>query len=175
MEALIDGILSYSRAGRKVSAPETVDVGALVREVIELMAPPPEVEIDVPEDLPTLEAERVPLEQVFMNLLGNAVKHGTSQRPDVKIEIAWRDAGRDVQFTVRDDGPGIAPEFHERIWGIFQTLAARDQVEGTGIGLSVVKKIVETRGGRVSLESKPGEGAAFHFAWPKTFRRATSA
>jgi signal transduction histidine kinase len=71
---------------------------------------------------------------------------------------------------VRDNGPGIAPEFHERIWGIFQTLAPRDKVESTGVGLSLVKKIVETRGGQVSLDSAPGRGATFRFTWPRTFQ-----
>jgi signal transduction histidine kinase len=75
---------------------------------------------------------------------------------------------------VSDNGPGIAPEYHERIWGIFQTLAPRDKVEGTGIGLSVVKKIVESRGGRVSLESEPGHGATFRFTWPKVPREAAA-
>jgi signal transduction histidine kinase len=72
---------------------------------------------------------------------------------------------------VSDNGPGIAPEYHERIWGIFQTLAARDKVEGTGSGLSVVKEIVETRGGSVAVESAPDQGATFRFAWPKAVRQ----
>ena len=72
------------------------------------------------------------------------------------------------EFSVTDDGPGIAPRFHERIWGIFQTLAPRDRVESTGIGLSVVRKIVETRGGRVGVRSAVGEGATFWFTWRKT-------
>jgi PAS domain S-box-containing protein len=175
MEALIDGILTYSRAGRTMSAPEAVDTAALVREVAELLAPPAEVTIRLPDGMPAVRAERVPLQQVFMNLLGNAVKYAGAERPDPLIQVEWRDAGDDVEFAVRDNGPGIAPEFHERIWGIFQTLAARDKVEGTGIGLSVVKKIVETRGGRVWLESAPGRGATFRFTWPRTFRQGAPA
>jgi PAS domain S-box-containing protein len=175
MEALIDGILAYSRAGRMLSAPEKVDTEALVREVVEFLAPPAEVSILVPEHMPTIEAERVPLQQVFMNLIGNAVKYSRAARPDVMIRLEWRDAGGAFEFAVSDNGPGIAPEYHERIWGIFQTLAARDKVEGTGIGLSVVKKIVETRGGSVSVESAPEQGATFRFFWPKTFRRGARA
>src|SRR5690606_10233872 len=170
MEALIDGILAYSRAGRTSTAPEPVDVGALVREVVELLAPPAAATVRIADDLPTIETERVPLQQVFMNLIGNALKFTLTVRPDPTIEVAWRDFGDDVEFSVRDNGPGVAPEYQERIWGIFQTLAARDKVEGTGIGLSVVKKIVERRGGRVSLASAPGEGAAFTFVWPKIAR-----
>ena len=86
--------------------------------------------------------------------------------------IAWRDVADGFEFTISDNGPGIAPEYHDRIWGIFQTLAARDKVEGTGIGLSVVQKIVESRGGKVSLdESAPGEGATFRFVWAKALRQ----
>jgi PAS domain S-box-containing protein len=170
MEALIDGILAYSRAGRRLSSPELVDTGALVRESIELLALPAEIRIDISEHMPVLLTERVPLQQVFMNLLSNAVKYTRATRPDVLVRVAWRDAGDAVEFAVCDNGPGIAVQYQDRIWGIFQTLAPRDKVEGTGIGLSVVKKVVETRGGHVWIESAPNQGATFRFAWPKTAR-----
>ena len=174
MEALIDGILTYSRAGRKLTPPEPVETGALVRDVIELLAPPAEVRIQMPDQFPTIEAERVPLQQVFMNLIGNAIKFTRAVRPDAVIDIAWRDVADGFEFTISDNGAGIAPEYHDRVWGIFQTLAARDKVEGTGIGLSVVQKIVESRGGKVSLESAPGEGATFRFVWAKTLGKVFS-
>ena len=167
MQALIDGVLAYSRAGRTLTAPEPVDSGALVREVLELLDFPDGVEIQVAPHMPQLQAERVPLQQVFMNLIDNAVKYARGARPDVRVEVAWRELGNAYEFWVRDNGPGIAREYQERIWGIFQTLAARDKVEGTGIGLSVVKKIVESRGGRVGVESEPGQGATFRFTWLK--------
>jgi PAS domain S-box-containing protein len=173
MEALIDGILNYSRAGRVRTPAEPVDTGSLVREVVELLAPGEGVEVEVEPDMPTLEAERVPLQQVFMNLIGNAVKYGRGERSDVKVRVEWRPVRDAYEFTVADDGPGIAPEYHERIWGIFQTLQARDKVEGTGIGLSVVRKIVESRGGEVWLRSAAGEGARFHFTWPRVPGSAT--
>lgn len=170
MQALIDGILAYSRAGRQLSEPEPVDTGALVQEVIELLAPPADVRIEVAPQMPTVPAERTPLQQVFMNLLGNAVKYTRMVRPDAVIRVEWRDAGDAFEFAVIDNGPGIAPEYHERVWGIFQTLEARDKVEGTGIGLSVVKKIVEARGGHVAVESTPKHGSTFRFSWLKTFQ-----
>jgi PAS domain S-box-containing protein len=170
MEALIDGILAYSRAGRVMKSPEAVDTGTLVREVIELLAPPTEVTIQVPPQMPTLNAERVPLQQVFLNLIGNAVKYTRAERPDPVIRIDWHDAGDAFEFSVSDNGPGIDPEYHERIWAIFQTLEPRDKVEGTGIGLAVVRKIVDTRGGSASVESAPKQGATFRFIWPKTYR-----
>jgi PAS domain S-box-containing protein len=165
MEALIDGILQYSRAGRVKARPEPIDTGALVHDVLELIAPPKSIAITVAPDLPTVKAEKVPLQQVFMNLLGNAIKHAGSSDP--RVEVSWEDAGPFYEFTVQDHGQGIAPQYHERIFGIFQTLEARDKVEGTGIGLSVVQKIVEAKGGRVWVESDIGRGAKFRFLWPK--------
>jgi signal transduction histidine kinase len=115
--------------------------------------------------MPTIVSAAAPLQQVFMNLVGNALKYNDSPTPHVWIRA--RDAGDYVQFSVRDDGPGIAPEYHVRIWGIFQTLEGRDKVEGTGIGLSLVKKLAESQGGRAWVESAVGEGSTFHFLWPK--------
>jgi len=164
MEALIDGILQYSRAGRVKAKPENIDTGALVADVIELMAPPKEIIIRVAPGMPTVRAEKVPLQQVFMNLVGNAIKHTGKQNPT--IDVSWADAGPFAEFSVGDNGQGIASQYHERIFGIFQTLEARDKVEGTGIGLSVVQKIVEAKGGRVWVESEVGRGARFKFLWP---------
>ncbi len=164
LEALIDGILDYSRAGRQRHKLERVDVARLLREVAELLSPRARVQIRVAPDMPVLSTERVPLLQVFMNLLGNALKHGG--RDDLVIDVSWTAQGEMGEFRVSDNGAGIPPEFHQRIWGIFQTLKPRDQVEGTGIGLSVVKKAVETRGGQVRVESTPGQGTTFGFTWP---------
>jgi PAS domain S-box-containing protein len=171
MGALIDGILAYSRAGRVRVTPERVDLGAAAREAAELVAPPAGARVEVADDLPPVVAERVPLQQVLLNLVGNAVKFASAHRADAVVRVGWRDAGECVELRVSDNGPGIAPEFHDRIWGIFQTLQARDRVEGTGIGLSVVKKIVEARGGRAWVESEPGAGATFVVTVPKVARR----
>ena len=165
MESLIDGILQYSRAGRVKAKPEDIDTGELVREVVDLMAPPEGTRVDVVPGMPTVRAEKVPLQQVFMNLIGNAIKHTGKGNP--LVEVSWSDAELFYEFTVRDYGQGIAPQYHDRIFGIFQTLEARDTVEGTGIGLSVVQKIVEAKGGRVWVESSVGKGARFKFLWPK--------
>lgn len=164
MVGLIDGILQYSRAGR-MRQVETVDVSALLDDVLELLAPPPNVAIIVQPEMPTLKTEKVPLEQVFINLIGNAIKY--ANHPDVRIQVTVRDAGQYYEFATTDNGPGIAPKYQEKIWGIFQRLEARDKVEGTGIGLSIVKKIVESRGGRVWVESSVGAGATFRFTWLK--------
>ena len=164
MEALINGILQYSRAGR-VQEVETVDVSALLSEVIELLAPPPEVLIVVEQGMPTLNTERTALEQIFMNLIGNAIKY--AQRSDLRVQVSVREMGKYYEFAIADNGSGIAPEYQQKIWQIFQRLEARDKVEGTGVGLSIVKKIVESRGGRVWVESEVGAGATFYFTWFK--------
>jgi light-regulated signal transduction histidine kinase (bacteriophytochrome) len=165
LEALINGILSYSRAGRTQERPESVNVEKLVREVVELLAPAKEVALEIPEGFPTIQTERVPLQQVLLNLISNAIKYAA--KTDPKVIVTCSDTGDGYSFMVRDNGSGIAPEFHKRIWVIFQTLEPRDKVEATGIGLSIVKKIVESRGGRVWIDSGLGAGAAFHFFWPK--------
>ena len=165
MEGLIDGILEYSRAGRVREESEEVDTGALVAEVVDLLDPPEGVRVRIDEGMPTVRAERLPLQQVFLNLVGNAVKYARVAAPEVRV--TGSEAGAAWEFAVSDNGPGIAPEYHERIFGIFQTLHARDDVEGTGIGLSLVRKIVESRGGRVWVESEEGRGATFRFRIPR--------
>jgi len=130
------------------------------------MAPPASITIEIADDMPQVTAEKVPLQQVFMNLLGNAIKH--AGKTDPKVGIGWEESGPFYEFFVSDNGQGIAPQYHERIFGIFQTLEARDKVEGTGMGLSVVQKIVDAKGGRVWVESDIGKGAKFKFLWPKT-------
>ena len=164
MEALIDGILEYSRAGRVSAEAERVDVQQLARDIVDLLPVPPGVRVVLAPDLPTLMTDRVPLQQVLQNLLGNAFKHSRGRPGEVRLSAEAVDGG--FEFRVADAGPGIAPEFHDRIWGIFQTLEARDKIEGTGIGLALVKKTVEARGGRVWVESDIGRGATFGFTWP---------
>jgi PAS domain S-box-containing protein len=164
MEALIEGILQYSRAGR-VHQVETVHVSTLVSEVIELLAPSPNVLIVVEPEMPTLKTERVLLEQIFINLISNALKYANAA--NTRVQVSVQDVGRFYQFAIADNGSGIAPKYQKKIWGIFQRLEARDKVEGTGVGLSIVKKIVESQGGRVWLTSDVGAGATFYFTWPK--------
>jgi len=165
MEELIEGLLQYSRAGRLHKQAEPVDVGELVREVVDLLAPPDGVTVMIAPDLPVIVTERLLLQQVLQNLIGNAIKH--ANRPDPTIVVGGKRVGPFYEFLVGDNGAGIAPEFHDRIWGIFQTLEARDRVEGAGIGLALVKKIVERQSGRVWVESTPGAGATFRFLWRK--------
>ena len=168
MEALIDGILQYSRAGRTRDKVESIDVGELVREAVELLQPSADARVIIGSGMPVLEVERAPLQQLFLNLVGNALKH--AKRGDALVEVTSRDLGTDWEFAIHDNGPGIAAQFHAKIWGLFSRLGNRDEVEGAGIGLAVVKKIVESRGGVVSVQSSEGAGATFRFTWPKIAR-----
>lgn len=165
MTTLIDGLLQYSRVGRVPSDVELVSLETLLAEIIDSLAPPPEFNVEVAVGMPTFKTERLGLQQVFANLLSNAFKH--HPRDDGRVQISSQDQGDYYEFAVSDDGPGIEPQFHEKVFGIFQTLEARDKAENTGIGLSLVKKIVESKGGSIALESQPGQGATFRFTWPK--------
>nr|WP_319423248.1 ATP-binding protein [Pleurocapsa sp. FMAR1] len=165
LEGLIQGLLEYSRVGRKNNLVKTIDVGNLVKEVIDSLSPPPEFSIFVAADLPTIKTEVVLLRQVFANLIDNAIKYHPQKSG--KITISAQNKNDFYEFAVSDDGQGIDPQYHERIFTIFQTLQARDTFESTGIGLSIVKKIVEDRGGMVRVESKLGEGSTFFFTWRK--------
>jgi PAS domain S-box-containing protein len=164
LENLVDGLLRYARAGRG-SGDSAVALREVLDDVVGLLAPPPAARIVLAPDLPVVAGERSSLEQVFMNLIGNALKHGG--RDDVTVEVGVAEADDHWHFTVADDGVGIAPDFHDRIWGMFQTLQPRDKVDSTGIGLALVRKVVEARGGRTWVESTPGQGAVFHVTWPK--------
>lgn len=165
MEALIGGLLEYSRVGRRERQVEEVNIDALLADVLDSLSPPESFVVTVP-DLPlTLTTNRTALRQVFANLINNAIKH--HDRDAGQVHITAKDCGNQIEFAVIDDGPGIDSQYHEKIFTIFQTLKARDEFESTGIGLSVVRKIIETEGGRIWIDSSPGQGSKFYFTWHK--------
>jgi PAS domain S-box-containing protein len=166
MGNLIDGILQYSRVGRVKEAPVAMDVERVIREVIELIAPPENVTIEIEAPMPTIVAEPTRIQQIFQNLLSNAIKY--MDKPRGEIRIACSDEGDRWKFSVKDNGPGIESRHFEKIFQLFQTLAPRDRIESTGVGLALVKKIVELYSGRIWLQSRPGEGSTFFFTLPKT-------
>ena len=163
MEGLLDGLLAYSRAGRGEAAAEPVDVAALVAEAVETVTPPQGFDVRVEGDPPAVETARAPLALVVRNLVGNAIKH--HDRPDGRVTVAARVEGGRLSVEVADDGPGIAPEYQGRVFEMFQTLRPRDEVEGSGMGLAIVKKTVEARGGEISVAST-GRGTTFRVLWP---------
>lgn len=165
LEELINGLLAYSRIGRVKNELEIVDVKKLLNEIIDSLAPPNTFKITIASEMPVLKTHKVPLRQVFANLISNAIKHRDFDQGKITIDV--EELTEFYKFSVADDGPGIPAEFHEKIFVIFQTLYPRDTRENTGIGLSIVKKILETQGGIIDLESSPDSGTTFYFTWPK--------
>jgi signal transduction histidine kinase len=165
MENLINGILALARIGRTNIIEEEIDVHALLEEVLDLLSPPSGFEISLPSNLPILHTAKIQLQQVFSNLISNAIKY--HDKSEGHITIKYQDTDNFHIFSVTDDGPGIDKDYHERIFVIFQTLQERDAVESTGVGLTIVKKIVEWQGGSIWVNSELGKGATFTFTWPK--------
>lgn len=163
LEGMFEGLLEYSRAGRVKTEPEWVDVGALLQEIIETSAPPADLIIEVASTMPKLYTNRCQLQQVFSHLIKNAIFHLPSSTGVVTISA--KPELDSYEFIVSDNGEGIEPQFQERVFQIFQTLQARDSVENVGMGLAIVKKIVESQGGTIRLDSQTGKGAQFSFTW----------
>lgn len=165
MDGLIDGILEYSRVGRLRETESELDVEKLVQGTIELFDVPKNIAVTIETPLPRLFAEATRIQQIFQNLIGNAVKY--MDKPHGEIRIGCHAQGRMWHFYVCDNGPGIEARNFDKIFQLFQTLAPRDRVESTGVGLAIVKKIVEICGGRIWVESTRGKGSCFHFTLPE--------
>ncbi len=163
MEGLIDGILQYSRAGRIKHETESFSLKTTIDELIESLSPPAHFNFIVPDNLPELVTEKIAIEQIFSNYISNAIKYNNN--PEPKIEIGYKRNENVYEFYVADNGPGIEKEFFDKVFVIFQTLQARDTFESTGVGLAIVKKIVEDKGGKVWIESEMGKGTKFYFSW----------
>ena len=171
---LLDDLLAYSRVGRKVGEHSMTDCNALVRDVIELCGAPQHIRVSIATQLPTFATYATPLEQVFRNLIGNAIKHHPG--PTGSVTISHEEADEHYVFAVQDDGEGIRPEYAERVFQMFQTLKPRDEVEGSGMGLAIVQRIVAWQGGRVWFEPAPaGSGTVFRFLWKKSAQELPAA
>lgn len=162
MEALINGLLDYARISLKTPVEE-VDVNNLVSEILESIVPRNfTVQVDA---LPVLFTERLKLEQVFANLISNAVKY--TKAANGSLRITCNEAEEHYEFSVVDAGIGIDPEYHEKIFEIFQTLREKDEKESTGVGLAIVKKIIDEHHETIRVLSQAGHGATFTFTWKK--------
>lgn len=165
LKNFIDGILQYSRVTRVKENYVDIDLNKLVSEVIELICPPQNIHIKIEIILPVIKGERIYIEQVFQNLISNSIKF--MDKPEGHISIDFEDIGSYWKFGVADNGIGIDEKYFNKIFMIFQTLQPRDKFESTGVGLSIVKKIVETNGGKIWLKSEIGKGTTFYFTIPK--------
>jgi signal transduction histidine kinase len=161
MGLLIDDLLNFSRLGRQPLVRQSVDVAALVREVVGEVRgnSPASVEIG---DLPPAHADRALLKQVWLNLVGNAFKYSGKQEAP-RVQIGGEVEGEEHIYWVRDNGAGFDMRYAEKLFGVFQRLHSQEEFPGTGVGLAIVQRVVARHGGRVWAESKPGEGACFHF------------
>ena len=165
MEKLLDDLLTFSRVGRTDTAVSETKLADIFDSIIEVLNPPAHIQIRVEGELPVIVTASAQLEQVLRNLVNNAIKHHDKQSGEVVL--SGKRVGDFVEFVVRDDGPGILPEFHDKIFQLFQTLKRRDEVEGTGMGLAIVKKLVERQNCRVTVHSQGnGTGTQFRFRWP---------
>ncbi|MBI4383458.1 MAG: PAS domain S-box protein [Nitrospinae bacterium] len=170
MHKLIDGILAYSRIGRDRLEKSTLDSAEVVATVLNSLAIPKNIRVATEGAFPAVLFHLIHLEQVFQNLIGNAVKH--LGKPEGEIVVSCRDAGEAWEFCVRDNGVGIPERHFERIFKLFQTLNKSDNyADSTGIGLSLVKKILDTHGEEVWVESAIGQGTSFFFTISKTFEK----
>ncbi len=169
MGGLIDGILQYSRVGRVKEQLVAFDLPQTIADAIDLLAPPPSITISIDNMPARVWGEPTRIQQVFQNLLSNAIRY--MDKPAGSIRIACVDADPMWHFSVADNGPGIDQRHFEKIFQLFQTLAPRDKVESTGVGLALVRKIVEMHRGKSGVESVLGQGSTFWFTLPKTPRR----
>jgi PAS domain S-box-containing protein len=168
MTNLVEGLLTLSTTGKRPLEPVLVPLTALLAEsVAEIKAENPGRAIEwTAADLPAVECDRAMLKQVFMNLLGNAAKYSRASTP-ARIEVTYAARETEHVIGVRDNGVGFNMDYADKLFAVFQRLHKAEEFEGTGIGLSTVKRIIARHGGRVWAESSPGKGAAFYFSLPK--------
>lgn len=165
MEALINGILDYSKVAKSNSQFEQFNVSDLVNSVTTMLGNPSDCEFIIDPNLPQITADKVKMEQIFMNLISNAIKF--NRKADKKVKVTATDFGTHFRFSITDNGPGIDPRFHEKIFQIFQTIHTKDEFESNGLGLAIVKKLVDEQQCDIWVESESANGATFHFTWPK--------
>ncbi len=170
MERLLDDLLLYFRAGQLGGAVEHIDFADLVRDVFELCCPDQSFRLELQGEFPRCHTHKVPLELVFRNLMSNAIKHHDTKKGCIVVRSMPNEQW--LEFSVSDDGPGIAAEHSERVFAMFQTLRPRDEVEGSGMGLAIIKKTIESLGGHIKLSANQPRGAVFNFTWPRNMAEA---
>jgi len=163
---MIGSILEYSRQGNTATVLEEVDVQELVEQLAHLLFPPGHIHIVIDRPLPVMHTQKFKLQQVFQNLMSNAIKY--NDKPEGEIHIGFSDEGDFYRFYVRDNGPGIGERDKDRIFSLFETTDNKSSRESsTGVGLNILKVLVEEQGGTISVESVKGVGSTFYFDWRK--------
>lgn len=165
LEKLLDDLLAYSRIGRRQGEIRDFNLDAYGQETLELLSPDKNMQLFSNDQIGTIDTLATPLELIIRNLISNAIKH--HDKSVGAIYISGVDEGEHYTFRVEDDGPGIAKEYRERVFELFHTLQPRDEVEGSGLGLSIIKKILELYSCRYHIEDSAHGGCAFVFTWPK--------
>jgi len=164
LSSLLNGMLAYARVGRTEAAIEEVNIAELVDAVVDLLELPPGFIVACEGEMFTIRTYRVPIQMILKNLITNALQHHDRSAGNIVVSMRLLDGMAEIR--VSDDGPGIPPRFHERIFVIFQTLKSRDDNESSGVGLAMVKKQVTENGGRIWIEGAPLErGTTFVFTW----------
>ncbi len=171
LDQLLAGLLEYARVGRTESEPNEVDVAELMAEIVDLYVPEDRIRVEVEDPLPRVFAPRTAVALCLRNLVMNSVKH--HDRAEGVIRVSGTTRGRQVGIIVEDDGPGIPAAYAAKAFELFQTLRPRDELEGSGLGLPIVKKAAEAHGGRVRLVVTEGRGARFELWWPRPGRRSS--
>ena len=165
MHNMIDGILQYSRIGRVRENREKVDLNIIIHDVIDALSPPKHIKLEIQAHLPILWGEKLRIYQVIQNLLDNAIKYNDKKQG--LIQFSYQDKVTHWCFCLKDNGVGIDEMHKEKIFQLFQTLSPKDQLESTGVGLSIIEKTINNWGGEIWLESELGEGSQFFFTFPK--------
>jgi signal transduction histidine kinase len=164
-ENLVKGLLAYAKIGKEAYGRELVDLNDLLNEALEGVPKRAGIDVRIQSGLPIFRTEKVPLLQVFTNLITNAIKYNDKEKGSIKVY--HKPLENFYEFYVEDNGPGIQKNYHEKIFMIFQTLNERDKIESTGVGLAIVRKILDDRNLAITVESKDGLGSKFMFTWPK--------
>ncbi len=161
MYNLIDGILQYSRVGRQEVEKTELDLKVIVLDVIDTLSPPENIKVSITTDMPIIQNDETQIRQLFQNFISNAIKY--NDKAEGIVNVSCRSLETHWEFCVADNGPGIDPKYHDKIFQMFQTLHKKDDFESTGIGLTIVGKILNQNKGEVKIKSEVGQGAKFYF------------
>ncbi|GMR20192.1 MAG: hypothetical protein BMS9Abin36_0787 [Gammaproteobacteria bacterium] len=166
MEALINGLLQYARAGKTKKGIIEIDIEVLVRNAIAKIDDVERVILEIPENIPVINTYREPLSQILYQLIDNSIQHHDNKR-EIKISIRVKERVNSYEITVNDNGPGIEERYYQKVFTIFQTLQARDKKEGNGVGMALVKKVLDIYGGAINIQQAEEGGTSVVITWPK--------